>query len=59
MVANCRSTSDPPFALSEPTHTHREWLVLYCGASTTLGDQLKEYCTARGIKYKTEFFGSW
>jgi hypothetical protein len=46
----------------DSSHTHtknREWLVLYCGASTSLGDSLKEYCHARGIKYKTEFFGSW
>lgn len=54
-------------AASGVSHAHaslagardREWLVLYCGASTSLGDTLKKYCHARGIKYKTEFFGSW
>lgn len=46
------------FSFSFHTHTHdSEWLVLYCGASSSLGHTLEQYCRERGIKYKTEFFG--
>ena len=33
-----------------------EWLVLYCGNSSVVGDVLGKYCKARGISFQKEFF---